>query len=323
MKLIVQIPCLNEEKTVPITIQDIPRSIDGIDQVEILVIDDGSTDRTFEVAKASGVDHIIKLNRTRGLAQAFAFGIDECLKLGADIIVNTDADNQYSGADIPKLIEPILKNEVDIVVGARDMDAIEHFSFIKKRLQKLGSWVVRVASGTDIADVTSGFRALNKTAAMRINVISEFSYTLESIIQAGNKRISLKHVPIATNERLREPRLFKGTWGYLRNSIPTIIRVYTMYQPLKIFLCIAGVSFFAGVLISFRFLYYYYQGQGEHIQSLILAAILIISSVLFISIGFLSDLIAGNRKLIEDALYRVKNLEISNTQDDPEHNSTG
>lgn len=313
MKLIVQIPCLNEEKTLPITIDDIPRSIEGIDRVEILVIDDGCIDRTCEVARDCGVDHIIHLPQTVGLARAFSIGIDACLKRGANIIVNTDGDNQYRGTDIPKLIEPILRGKADMVIGARKMDEIEHFSSIKKMLQKLGSWVVRKASGTKIADVTSGFRAFNREAAMRINVISEFSYTLESIIQAGNRRISVQHVPITTNKKLREPRLFKSIWGYLRQSIPTIVRIYTMYQPLKVFLYIGSITFIAGAYLSFRFLFHYFQGYTTgHIQSLILSAILIISSFIFAMIGLLADLIAGNRKLIEDILYRVKSIDAAN-----------
>ena len=312
MKLIIQIPCLNEEKTLPSTIRDIPSSIDGIDQIEILVIDDGSCDRTGEIARECGVNHIIQLPETVGLARAFSIGIDECLKRGADIIVNTDGDNQYKGSEIPKLIKPILDNRADVVIGARHIASIEHFSFIKKSLQKIGSWVVRKASGTNIPDVTSGFRAFNREAAMRINVISEFSYTLESIIQAGNRRISLGYIPIATNLKLREPRLFKSLWGYLRKSIPTIIRIYTMYQPLKVFLYIGGITFITGLSISVRFLYYYYAGSpAGHIQSLILSAVLIILGVFFAMIGLLADLIAGNRKLIEDALYRVKSIELS------------
>ena len=312
MKLIVQIPCLNEEKTLPSTVRDIPSSIEGIDQIEILVIDDGSSDRTREIARECGANHIIQLPETVGLARAFSIGIDECLKRGADIIVNTDGDNQYKGSEIPKLIKPILDNIADVVIGARQIATIEHFSFIKKSLQKIGSWIVRKASGTNIPDVTSGFRAFNREAAMRINVISEFSYTLESIIQAGNRRISLGYIPITTNPKLREPRLFKNIWDYLRKSIPTILRIYTMYHPLKVFLYIGGITFISGLSISVRYLYYYYTGSaGGHIQSLILSAILIILGVLFAMIGLLADLIAGNRKLIEDALYRVKTIEIS------------
>jgi len=312
MKLIVQIPCLNEEKTLPLTIQDIPREIEGIDRIEVLIIDDGCTDNTCEVAQDCGADHVIRLSRNMGLARAFAIGIDACLKRGADIIVNTDGDNQYKGSDIPKLVTPILEKKADMVIGARNIDEIEHFSFIKKKLQKLGSWVVRKASGTDIADATSGFRAFNREAALRINVISDFSYTLESVIQAGNRRISVKHVPIGTNKKLRNPRLFKSIGGYLRKSIPTIVRIYTMYQPLKVFIYIGSVTFILGLAISIRFLYFYITGGSTgHIQSLILASILVILSFIFLMIGLLSDLIDGNRKLMEDVLYRIKKMELS------------
>ncbi|RJQ28962.1 glycosyltransferase family 2 protein [Candidatus Parcubacteria bacterium] len=312
MKLIVQIPCLNEEKTLPITLKDIPKKIEGIEEIEFLVVDDGSMDRTCEVADECGVDYIIRLPETVGLARAFSTGIDACLKLGADIIVNTDGDNQYKGSEIPKLIEPILQGKADMVIGARNINGIKDFSFVKKTFQKLGSWVVRKASGTKVADVTSGFRAFNREAAMRINVISEFSYTLESIIQAGNRRISLKHVPISTNEKLREPRLFKSIWGYLRKSVPTIVRIYTMYQPLKVFLYLGGISLIIGFSLSIRYLYHYFQGYSTgHIQSLIFSTILIILGFLLVMIGLLADLIAGNRKLIEDVLYRVKAIELN------------
>ena len=321
MKLIVQIPCLNEEKTLPYTIRDIPKKIDGIDEIEVLVVDDGSKDRTSEVAKECGANHVIRIINTVGLARAFATGVDECLKRGADIIVNTDGDNQYSGSDIPKLIKPIFKDEADVVIGVRDIDAVTHFSFIKKRLQKLGSWVVRKASGTNISDVTSGFRAFNREAALKINVISDFSYTLESLIQAGNRKIALKHVPIGTNAQLRPPRLFRNTLHYLRLSIPTIIRIYTMYQPLKVFTFVGVVTFISGLSISVRFLYYFFQGSGGKVQSLILAAILIIMGFQFLMIGLLSDLIAGNRKLLEDALYRVKKLSIANRDEKSVHES--
>ena len=321
MKLIVQIPCLNEEKTLPLTVQEIPRVIDGIDKIEILVVDDGSTDRTYEVAKECGANHVIRNIKTVGLARSFATGIDGCLKRGADIIVNTDGDNQYPGADIPKLIKPILTDEADMVIGVRDIDSITHFSFIKKQLQKLGSWVVQKASGTNISDVTSGFRAFNRDVALRMNVTSGFSYTLESIIQAGNRRFALQHVPIGTNAQLRRPRLFKNTLHYLRLSIPIIIRIYTMYQPLKVFAFIGTITFFLGFSISMRFLYFFIQGYGGRIQSLILSAILIIMSFQFVMIGLLSDLIAGNRKLIEDTLYRVKKLDIAQSDGKSDHMS--
>ena len=319
MKLIIQIPCLNEEKTLPIAVCDIPHTISGIDKIETLVIDDGSTDLTSLSALECGVDHIIKLPKTEGLARAFTKGIDACLKLDADIIVNTDADNQYNGKDIPKLIEPILKKRADIVIGTRPIDAIQHFSFIKKKLQKLGSIVVRAVSQTDVPDVTSGFRAFSREAALRINIISEFSYTLETIIQAGKRKISIEHVPISTNEKLRESRLFGSTWSYIKQSASTIIRIYTMYESLKVFGYIGGTIFSLGVVISLRFLYYYItEGSSGHIQSLILASILFMVGFIFIMIGLLSDLISGNRKLIEDVLYRIKLNELSLKNDNKE-----
>ena len=311
MKLIIQIPCLNEEETLPITLKDIPREIPGVDEVEILVIDDGSTDRTSEVAKKLGVDHIIRFTERKGLAVAFMTGLDAALKLGADIIVNTDADNQYYGGDIPNLIKPILEGKADIVVGDRNVESIPYFSFIKKKLQKLGSWVVRQLSGTKIPDATSGFRAYNREAALRINIISQFTYTLETIIQAGKKNISITHIPVRTNEKLRESRLYTSTWNYIKKSASTILRVYAMYEPLKVFSIIGGILFLAGLAISVRFLYYYFTGNGAgHIQSLISAAILLVIGFQIGLIGLVSDLIFANRKLIEDLLYRVRGLEL-------------
>lgn len=312
-KLIVQIPCFNEEKTLPITLQHIPRKIKGVDVVEILVIDDGSTDNTVAVAKAHGVDHIVRFTHNKGLAEGFLAGLDASLRLGADIIVNTDGDNQYNGADIEKLIEPIVNGKTDIVVGDRQVDNIPHFSPLKKKLQHLGSWVVRQVSGTDIPDATSGFRAFSREAALKINVVSKFSYTLETIIQAGKKNIAIGHVPVGTNQKLRESRLFKNTFSYIKRSLSTIIRIYTMYEPIKTFFLIGGTIFCGGLALSLRFVYYYlftpYGGQG-HIQSLILAAVLFIVGFQVMVIGLLSDLIADNRRLLEDTLYRVKKLEL-------------
>lgn len=312
MKLIVQIPCFNEEETLPSTIFDIPREFNGIDQVEILVIDDGSTDKTMEVALEAGVDHIVHLRNHKGLAEGFSVGIDACLRLGADIIVNTDGDHQYRGEDIQKLIDPILMGESDVVIGDRNVAGIEHFSFIKKRLQTLGSWVVRKISGTQIPDVTSGFRALSRDAALRLNVISRFTYTLETIIQAGKKNIAITHVPIQTNKNLRPSRLFTSIWMYMKRSSATIVRIYTLYEPLKMFFYIGCAIFGLGILISLRFLYFYFNQQGSgHIQSLILAAVLMIVGFQVGMIGLLSDIIAANRRLIEDILYRVKKIEFS------------
>jgi len=311
MKLMIQIPCLNEEQTLPVTIKDIPRQIDGVDEVEVLIIDDGSTDHTVDVAKENGVDHVVKFTNNKGLAKAFTAGLDACLKLGADIIVNTDGDNQYNGQDIPKLIKPILDGKADMVIGDRRTDNIAHFSFLKKRLQKLGSWAVRRVSGTDIADTTSGFRALNREAALKTNVVSDFTYTLETIIQAGKKNIAVTHVPIETNEKLRESRLFSSIRKYMQRSAATIIRIYAMFEPLKTFSYVGGSVFLLGFLISLRFLYFYFIGSGQgHVQSLILAAVLFIIGFQIMVIGLVADLISGNRKLIEDSLYRIRKLEL-------------
>jgi len=308
MKLIVQIPCYNEEETLPVTVADIPREVPGVDEVEILIIDDGSTDRTVEVARECGVDHIVRLAGNKGLAIAFRAGMDACLQRGADIIVNTDGDNQYCGADIANLVQPIVRGEADMVIGERPIDTIEHFSFLKKKLQRLGSWVIRQVSGTDVPDATSGFRAFSREAAFRLNVVSRFSYTLESIIQAGSRGFSIASVPIRTNEKLRESRLFKNMWSYIANSTTTILRIYAMYKPLRVFSAIAGVLFAGGLLIGLRFLYYYFsadRGEG-HIQSLILAAILIILGFQTFVTGLLSDIIASNRRLTEDQLYHLR-----------------
>jgi len=312
MKLIIQIPCLNEEKTLPTTLSDLPKKIDGIDEIEVLIIDDGSTDKTVEVARQHGANHILKFTNNKGLAEAFNAGVDACLKLGADIIVNTDGDNQYRGEDIEKLIRPIVNGEADYVIGDRQVNGIPHFSLIKKKLQILGSWVVKHVSGTDIPDATSGFRALNREAALRLNVISKFSYTLETIIQAGKKNLALTHVPIRTNEKLRDSRLFRSIPSYVKRSILTIFRIYTMYEPLKTFSLIGGGIFGVGALVSLRFLYFYLMGNGGgHIQSLILSAVLMMIGFQVIMIGLVADLIGGTRQLIEDTLFRVKKIELS------------
>ncbi len=310
MKLIIQIPCYNEEKTLPVTVRDLPKTLKGIDSIEILVIDDGSTDRTVEAAREAGVHHIVTLTNHKGLAEGFSTGLDACLRMGADIIVNTDADNQYRGEDIQKLVDPILDGKADIVIGDRNIKAIKHFSFVKKHLQGMGSWVVRHLSDTRIPDTTSGFRAFSRDAALRLNVISRFSYTLETIIQAGKKNIALTHVPVRTNEQMRPSRLFSSIPSYIKRSVATIVRVYTLYEPLKIFLYIGGGIFGAGLVISLRFLYFYFAGQGTgHVQSLIMAAVLMIVGFQIILNGFLADIISANRRLIEDVLYRVRRLE--------------
>ncbi len=313
VKLIVQIPCFNEEKTLPITIREIPRTYQGIDQVEILVIDDGSTDHTVKIAKQCGADHIVQLTNHKGLAECFMAGIDASLCLGADIIVNTDGDNQYKGEDIEKLIHPILLNEADMVIGDRNVKEIEHFSFIKKQLQTIGSWIIRHLSGTHIPDVTSGFRALSREAALRINIISRYTYTLETIIQAGKKNIAITHVPVRTNKALRPSRLFSNIFSYIKRSAATIVRIYTLYEPLKIFIMIGASIFGIGFLLSVRFLYFYFNHRGEgHVQSLILAAVLMIVGFQVGMIGLLADIIAANRRLIENVLHRIKKMEISN-----------
>lgn len=311
-KLIIQIPCFNEAATLPATLADLPRSIPGVDVLETLVIDDGSDDGTAEVARAHGVTHVVRFTRHKGLAAAFMAGLDTALKLGADIIVNTDADNQYAGRDIEKLVAPLLAGHADIVIGDRNIPSQAYMSWSRKLLQRLGSWVVRRVSGTDVPDTTSGFRAYTREAAMRTVIVSEFSYTLESIIQAGNKRLAIAHVPVTTNPRTRESRLFRSVLEYLVESAATIIRIYTMYEPLKVFTSIGLATFGVGLLISLRFLYYYFAGEGTgHVQSLILSAVLLIVGFQVLLIGLVADVIAGNRKLIEDLLYRVRTLELS------------
>lgn len=312
MKVIIQIPCLNEEKTLPVTIRDIPRQIEGVDKVEILIIDDGSTDRTVEVAKEIGANHIVRFRNKKGLARAFMAGIDASLRLGADIIVNTDGDNQYNGKDIPKLIKPILNRSADLVVGARNIDSNPDFSFIKKKLQRLGSWVVRQFSETDIPDTTSGFRAYSKEAALNINVVSPYTYTLETIIQAGKKHMSIASVPISTNRKLRKSRLFSSIFKYIERSSTTIIRMYTMYQPLRVFFFVGGTIFALGVLLGLRFLYFYFitPGSTGRVQSLIFCAVFIIVGFQLLMLGLIGDLISFNRRLIEDNLYRTRKLEL-------------
>ena len=309
-KLIVQIPCYNEEKTLSQTVSDIPRQIDGIDEVKILVIDDRSTDRTVAIAEEIGVDYIIKNIHNIGLARTFHEGLVACLSLGADIIVNTDGDNQYKGQDIPKLIAPILKGEAEIVIGDRETDKIPHFSPLKKRLQKIGSFVVRMLSETDIQDPVSGFRAFSREAAMKMNVLSPFSYTIETVIQAGKKHITVKSVPIGTNPKTRESRLFKSIPKFLERSLTTMIRMYTMYHPLRVFFIIGCLCILASLVPSIRFLIYYIMGKGSgHIQSLILASILFIVGFQVMMIAVLADVISFNRKLIEETLLRVRHIE--------------
>ncbi len=312
MKLIIQIPCFNEEETLPGTLADLPRATEGIEEVEWLVIDDGSTDRTVEVAREHGVHHIVRLTNNRGLAAAFQAGLDASLKLGADIIVNTDADNQYYGGDIPKLVAPILAGQADMVIGDRETDQLDHFSPLKKRLQRLGSAVVRRASGTDVPDTTSGFRAYNREAALQIQVVSKFTYTLESIIQAGKMLVAVDHVPIRTNETTRESRLFPSMWAYVRRNAVAIFRVYTLYEPLRVFLAAAAVAALIGAVIWTRFLYFYFfsDDPGGHIQSLILGSTLFVVAVQLAALGVIGDILAGTRVLQQRALERVRRMEL-------------
>ena len=313
-KLIIQIPCLNEAQTLPATLADLPRSIPGIDVVEFLVIDDGSRDGTADVARGCGVDHIVRMRRNKGLAAAFTAGIDACLKAGADYIVNTDADNQYAGHEIPKLLEPLLRGEADICIGDRNIAELQTMSWRKRQLQRLGSWVVRQVSNTTVPDTTSGFRAYTRDAALRMHIVSEFSYTLESIIQAGKKRMSIAHVPVATNPRTRESRLFDSIFGYVKRSAATIVRIYAMYEPLKVFSYIGFAVFAVGFALAMRFVYLYltsFTGGGRYIQSLIFAAVLMIVGFQVLLIGLVADVISANRKLLEDVLYRVRTIEIA------------
>jgi len=316
MKLIIQIPCYNEEVTLPKTIADLPRHIDGISEIEYLIINDGSTDRTVEVARECGVQHIVNFKQNKGLARGFAAGLDACLHLGADIIVNTDADNQYCADDIAKLIQPILDGKADIVIGQRPIDEIEHFSKKKKIFQHLGSWVVSEVSSADVADTTSGFRALSREGALRTNVINDFTYTLETIIQAGHSKIPIATVPIRTNPQTRESRLFKGINGYIKRSLPVIIRSFVTYKPLRFFVIIGVILLVIGIIPGIRFLIFYFSGKGEgHVQSLLLATISILAGFQTITLGLLADIIAANRKLIEDIQYRVRKIECSQLPD--------
>jgi glycosyltransferase involved in cell wall biosynthesis len=310
MKLVIQIPCYNEEKTLPVSLADLPKEISGIDVIETLIIDDGSTDDTQNVARQAGVNHIVSFSRNRGLAKAFMAGIEKSLEVGADIIVNTDADNQYRADDIPLLIEPILNQKADFVVGQRPISETEHFSRVKKNLQKLGSWVVRVASKTDIPDAPSGFRAMNREAAKRLHVFSEYTYTLETIIQAGQKGFAVASVPVRTNKDMRESRLVKSIRSYVARSISTIIRVFMTYKPFRFFAVPGATCFILGFLLGARFIYFYMVGDGDgHIQSIILSGILMTTGFLMSVIGLVADLISVNRKLLEQIDWRVKNIE--------------
>jgi glycosyltransferase involved in cell wall biosynthesis len=311
MKLIIQIPCKNEQEFLPATLADLPRELPGVDRIEWLVIDDGSTDRTVDVARANGVDHIVRLTNNKGLAAAFMAGLDAALKLGADIVVNTDADNQYKAADIPKLIGPILRGDADMVVGDRVVSSIEHFSPLKKRLQHLGSAVVRRASETTVPDTTSGFRAYNREASLQLTVVSRYTYTLESVIQAGKMLVAVDHVPIGTNPKTRESRLFTSMWSYVRRNTVSIFRIYAMYEPLRVFMLAAGVVGLAAAAIWIRYLVLAIEGSGRgHLQSVIVGAVLVIAAVQLAALGVVADILAGVRTLQQRTLERVRRVEL-------------
>jgi glycosyltransferase involved in cell wall biosynthesis len=319
MKLIIQIPCLNEAATLPATLADLPTQIPGIDVIETLVIDDGSEDGTAEVARAHGVQHVVRFRRRKGLAAAFTAGIDASLRHGADIIVNTDADNQYAGRDVARLVAPLLAGEADIVIGDRNIRDLQHMSGAKKMLQRVGSWVVRQVSSTKVPDTTSGFRAYTRDAALQMSIVSDFSYTLESIIQAGKKRMAIAHVDVATNPRTRPSRLFDSVFSYIKRSSATIVRIYAMYEPLKIFTYIGAAIFLPGFIVAMRFLYYWSRNEGQgHIQSLILAAVLMMIGFQIVLIGLVADVLSGTRKLLEDVLHRVRRMELRQPADEDE-----
>ena len=313
MKLIIQIPCLNEEATLPATIADLPRRVEGIDEIELLVIDDGSTDRTVAVARELGVDHIVRLTNNKGLAAGFQAGLDSCLKLGADVVVNTDADNQYRGEDVAKLVAPIVAGEADMVVGDRQVGQIEHFSGAKKGLQRLGSWVVRRLSGTEVTDATSGFRAYNREAALQLLVVDNFTYTLESLIQAGKELVAVDQVTIGTNPQTRESRLFASTGSYVRRNAPAILRIYARYEPLRVFATAAAVLLALAFAAWLPFLIdWIFNGDNSgHIQSLILGAVLFIAAIQLFALGVIGDLLAGQRVMTQRVFERVRRVELA------------
>ncbi len=316
MKLIIQIPCFNEEETLPETVAALPRRLDGIDAIEYLVIDDGSTDQTVNVAKEIGVHHVVSLSHNMGLARAFSAGLEACVKRGADIIVNTDADNQYCGGDIDKLVAPILAGRAELVVGDRGVADHPLFSPLKRGLQRLGSWVVSQASGVDVPDATSGFRAFTRSVALRLLVLSDYSYTLETLIQAGSRQFAVEFVPIRTDPPTRPSRLMRNMPHFISNSSVTILRAFTLYRPLRLFLVVGFSMLAAGSLLGLRFLVFYLNGSGGgHVQSLILAAVLLIIGFQTILIGLVADLVRFNRKIMEETLYRLRKLEAQNAED--------
>ncbi|HXP99019.1 MAG TPA: glycosyltransferase family 2 protein [Solirubrobacteraceae bacterium] len=311
MKAIIQIPCFNEAEQLPATLADLPRTLEDIDTVEWLVIDDGSTDETIAVARTHGVHHIVRLTNNKGLAAGFQAGLDACLKLGADVIVNTDADNQYYGPDIAKLVKPILEGRADMVVGDREVSNIEHFSPLKKMLQRLGSWVVRQASSTSVPDTTSGFRAYNREAAIQLLVVSKFTYTLETIIQAGKQLVAIDHVPIRTNAKTRESRLFPSMGAYVRRNSISIFRIYAQYEPLRVFWSLAAIIGVVSLGVWTRFVVAYAEGNGKgHVQSLILGAVLFIAAVVLWALGVIGDLLAAQRVMTQKTFERVRRIEL-------------
>lgn len=316
MKLIIQIPCLNEAETLEIALNDLPKKIDGVDTIEYLIINDGSTDNTVEVAKKWGVHHVVTFKKNKGLAKGFMAGLDACLRAGADIIVNTDADNQYVGEDIEKLVRPILDGKADIVIGERPIDDTEHFSPLKKKLQHIGSWTVRVASSSEIPDAPSGFRAYSREAAMRMNVVNQYTYTLETIIQAGHDKIPMESVPIRTNPELRKSRLFHSMFGYVKKSMVTIVRSFMMYKPLKFFGSLGVILFLIGLILGVRYLVFFFTGGATgHVQSLILASTLMMLGCMTGIIGLQADIIAANRKILEDVQYHVRRMDYDSEKD--------
>jgi glycosyltransferase involved in cell wall biosynthesis len=311
MKLVIQIPCLDEEETLPQTLAALPRQVRGIDEIEIIVVDDGSTDGTAAIAEAHGVHEVVRFPNHQGLARAFAAGLDHALQRGADVIVNTDADNQYDARDIEALVQPILRGEADMVIGDRDPSRLEHFSFSKRVLQRLGSWAVRQLSGTSIPDATSGFRAISRGAALKLNVLSDFTYTLETIIQAGKKQIAVAHVPVRARKTSRPSRLFSGASHYIRRSAATLLRMYAFYEPFKFFALLGGVMVLGATVIGVRFLFEYFSDGGAgHIQSLILAGALLVTGIVTWLFGLLADLVGRNRQLAEEILLRMRRLEL-------------
>jgi glycosyltransferase involved in cell wall biosynthesis len=315
MKLIVQIPCYNEEQTLPQTVADIPREIDGIDVVELLIIDDGSSDRTIEVARELGVNHIVVNKKNMGLARTFRRGLEASLFAGADIIVNTDGDNQYAGADIAKLVEPIIAGRADLVIGDRQTAKIAHFSPFKKLLQWLGSGVVRKLAGVWVPDAVSGFRAFSREAAIRTNVVSPFSYTIETVIQAGKKDMAVESVPISTNAKTRESRLFKSIPAFIERQLSTIVRMYAMYQPMRVFFFLGTGLMLLGFLPVLRFLYFYLTGDGDgHVQSLLLGGVLMMMGFIAYIAALVADLISFNRQLLEMTLEKVRRMELENDE---------